>query len=313
MTQHDTRLLAAIAITAVIGAIATTGTARASVPAKGAAADSSKTIKGGAEGKTFETITVEGEDKVRVEFGKPELDVAIDPETAPGLEWDNFMAVLAPSYLNAVAPFFARSAFDRSPYRARAWLDEFREGDVVRFRPELEGVDQWSLTVADSRSNTVASFSGKGKPPKEIAWDGRDSQGHVAPAGLTYSYVLQATDKAGNKRSFPGQGFELPPYSRDEKGRTTMVFPLAKLDEGSDGVPAPIVLEAANRINQADTSRPVVVEVSAAAFPQARAIADRVVADLRSLVLGDPARITAATAVEPGTAGGVTITVGGAR
>jgi hypothetical protein len=310
MSHHEplSRGLAAIALAAALSAC---GVARASTPA-----DSSKTIKGGADGKTFESITVEGEDKVRVEFARPTLQVAIDPATAPGLEWDNFRAILDPAYLDVIAPFFARSAFDRSPYRARAWLDDFREGDVARFRPDLEGVDRWSLTVADSRSRTVASFSGRGKPPKEIAWDGRGPGGGVAPAGLTYSYVLEAVDEAGNKRSFPGQGFELPPYARaDEAGRTlTLVFALAELDGAApSGGPAPIVLEAATRINQTDATRPVVVQVSAAAFPEARAAADRVVADLRALVLGDPARITATTAVEPGTNGGVTIVVGGSR
>jgi hypothetical protein len=304
MTHRYTTSLAALALAA---ALAAPGPARATEPA-----DTSTTIKGGAEGKTFETITVEGEDKVRVEFAKPELEVAIDPETAPGLEWDNFWMVLDPSYLGAVAPFFARSAFDRSPYRARPWLDEFREGDVARFRPNLKGVERWSLTVADSRSQTVASFSGKGKPPKEITWDGRGPDGSVAPAGLTYSYVLEATDKAGNKRSFPGQGFELPPYAAEDDGTTTMVFPLTELD-GSTAGPAPIVLEAATRINQSDTSRPVVVEVSAASFNSARSVADGLVADLRSLVLGDPARVTATTNVQPGSSGGVTITVGGSR
>ena len=49
-------------------------------------------------------------------------------------------------------------------------------------------------------------------PPEEITWDGRSSRGEPVTPGLTYSYVFEAFDRAGNKRNFVGEGFRLTAY-----------------------------------------------------------------------------------------------------
>src|SRR5207249_9291610 len=104
------------------------------------------------------------------------------------------------------------SAKERSPYVAKPWLRRFATGPVARFRPEVTGAVRWRLLVADSRGQTVASFDGTGDPPKEIAWDGRTKSGALVTPGLTYSYVFEAYDRAGNKRNFVGPGFTVPAY-----------------------------------------------------------------------------------------------------
>jgi len=51
-------------------------------------------LKGGEEGTIFKSLRVEGEDRVRIEFERPPLDLELDPKNAPGLDWESFVAVL---------------------------------------------------------------------------------------------------------------------------------------------------------------------------------------------------------------------------
>ncbi len=201
---------------------------------------------------------------------------------------------------------------------AGLYADDTLLQDRTFARPALDGVERWRLDVADSRGHTVISFEGSGKPPKEISWDGRTVEGTPAPPGLTYSYVLEAYDKAGNKRNFVGDGFDLPPYIIGEGRGFAMLFagselggPGASSDNGT--LPAPILLEAVTRINESTASgHPVRIEVTARSFEAAKQTADAIVGHLTPFLLGDPLRIQPVTTVEPDApdAGTVQIKVG---
>ena len=264
-----------------------------------AAPDSTMNIKAGSSGKDFESITVEGEDRVRVQFERPELKIDIDPASAPGLEWKSISDVLGGQSFDSVDPLLARPVFERTPYAPRPWLDEFRTGPVARFQPNVSGVERWAMEVADSRGATVARFGGNGKPPKEIAWDGTTTDGSPARADLTYSFVMNASDKAGNKRSFVGDSFKVPPRVIAAKNGVALSFPVST--ESTAGIPPALALEAASRLNQAgDPAKPVQVEVTAPTFQLAKSIAADVVAGLKPYLLGDPARVTVTTTVDAG-------------
>jgi hypothetical protein len=282
-----------------------------------APADTAMTLHGGDEGTIFKSLRIEGEDRIRIEFDRPALDLALDARTAPGLDFEIVRAALTRNNPDFVMPYLALSAVTRGPLYARPWFDTFVTGSVVRFRPALEGVERWRLDVADSRGNTVMSYEGSGKPPKEINWDGRTLDGTPAPPGLTYSYVLEAYDRAGNKRNFVGEGFDLPPYVVQDGQQFALLFAGKELrsvasQTGSE-LPAPILFEVATRINQSATADlPVRVEVTARSFEEAKRTADMIVGDLTPLMLGDPLRVQPITTVEPDApdAGTVRIAVG---
>jgi hypothetical protein len=276
---------------AIAGAIVVWGApTAASVTADSSA---TRTIKGGESGAVLESMTVEGEDRVRIEFERPSLRIDVDPQKAPGLEWGGMGSVLDPIHLGLIRPLITRSAFDRTDRIARPWLDTFREGAVARFHPRLEGVEQWTLAIADSRGLDVIAFSGKGKPPKVIEWDGIDANGDPVAPGLTYSYSVEATDEAGNTRNFVGDGFNVPPYTIGTGAAMALMFSVESLYE--DGT----LLEAASRINQLDDATvPIIVEVTASSFSRASAIADEVSDALRPMLLGDPTRLAVTTRVE---------------
>jgi hypothetical protein len=286
-------------------------TNEASAKTAEAAADTTMKLLGGEDGTIFKSLRVEGEDRVRIEFDRPALELNLDPKNAPGLDWESFQTALDRNGLDLFTPYLARTAVTRPPRFAWPWFDRFATGSVARFRPSVEGVESWRLTVANSRGETVAAFDGKGKPPKEIAWDGTSTSGRPAPPGLTYSYVLEAYDKAGNKRNFVGDGFEIPPYLVRSSDGVTMLF-AAKEVRGSStqaGAP-PVILEAASWINQSPTADRVVrVEVTARSFDEASGTAEWIIAHLRPLVLGDPARIQPVTRVEPHAPDGGTVVI----
>lgn len=291
MLRHRIMILA-IAAACSFGS----GTARSDTTAADA---DSMTLKGGAEGTVFKSLRIEGEDRVRIEFARPSLDLHLDPHRAPGLEWEGFHSVLERYSVNLFKPFLARTATDGKPVYARPWIDRFVSNGVARFRPNVEGVDRWQLVVADSRGNTVATFKGKGKPPKEIVWDGRDVGGRAVMPGLTYSYVLEAYDEAGNKRNFVGDGFELPAYKVISSDGMVLLFDGGELaSSAADGRIPAVVLEAASWINQgSDITQIVEIEVTARRRDDAKSMADGIVEALTPLLLGPPSRIKATTRV----------------
>jgi len=281
--------------------VLTAGSANTLMADEKSESDSTIKLEGGEEGTTLKSLTIEGEDRVRIEFERPLLSLSFDPSSAPGLEWDNVWPLISRDLIDSATPLVAGSAFQPTHFRPRPWFGEFRTGGVATFKPALKSVAKWSLIVANSKGESVVTFSGKGNPSKEIVWDGRSSDGTPVAPGLTYSYVLEAYDEAGNKRNFIGDGFKLPSYAIDTDQESMMIFSADRLKRSdSDGDDPKILLEAITRINQIGTSQtPVRVHVSARTSNQARSIADDIVRVMRPLVLGDPARIQASTEVEP--------------
>ena len=288
---------------ATIPPAATSATARPA-PSR---ADSTMTLQGGAEGTAFHSLTVQGEDRIHLEFDRPELRLDLDPMNAPGLDHGTAADVLERSAPDYTGPLLGQSTADRSPCLARPYLREFASGAVARFRPAVTHVERWKLMVADSRGETVATFEGRGDPPREIVWDGRTRAGALVTPGLTYSYVFEAYDRAGNRRHFVGEGFSVAAYRLETAAGPVLVFSGAALAAdrtsraGAGASPAaPVVLEAASWLDQTtDLRQPFRVIATARSLEQANALATTVTRQLAALTAGDPARLRSGTEVQP--------------
>lgn len=285
------------------------------------ATDSTMKLRGGQEGTAFRTLTIEGEDRIRMDYERPVLDLDLDPAKADGLDPGSARDVLDRTTPDASIPLLALTAREPSPYLARPWLGHIATGAVARFRPDVKGVESWSLVVADSRGGQVASFAGRGDPPREITWDGRARDGNPARPGLTYSYVFQARDRAGNKRNFVGNGFQIPAYRIESPKGLLMMIPGEDLGAtpvrpttGAVAAPAPVTFEVASWLNQlaSPTAR---IQITAVARTQdrANALASGMARDLGRLVLGDPARLSTAGTVEPDAPAGGTVRIEASR
>jgi hypothetical protein len=230
------------------------------------------------------------------------LDLDLDPTRVQGLDLGSARDVLDRTTPDLVGPLTRVSATERSPYLAHPWLSQFGAGAVARFRPEARGVTRWTLVVVNARGQTVASFSGRGEPPREIAWDGRSTTGEPVLPGLTYSYVFEAYDRAGNKRNVVGEGFRVSAYRASGPGGPVFAFSgglLGAANAGREG-DAPILLEAATWLDTDPAGqRPLRVTATARSSDQAGDLATRVARGLAARTIGDPARIRAVVKVEP--------------
>jgi hypothetical protein len=259
------------------------------------------TLKGNDDGTVLRSLTIEGEDRIQIEFDRPLLNLEIDGQGIEGLRWGHTMDVVQRQEVDLLSPMVATSTRGRVDAMGRPWLRQFRSGSVARFHPTLDDVARWGLTIADSRGDTVQVFTGKGSPPKEITWDGVCVSGELALPGLTYSYVLEAWDKAGNRRNFVGPGFEVAPYRIERKGsfdlvlsgKTLMGPAAAARPAGSDD---PWVLEAASWLNQfASADQTIEIKVLARNYDMADAMGEIVREQLVRHLAGSPVRLRVMT------------------
>lgn len=308
---------AAAAKAAPAAAAAAAKAAPAPAPAD-SAKESGYTLKGGQERTDFRSLTIEGEDRVHVEIERPPLTLHLNPSEVKGLDFGTAQDVLDRVSPDLMTQYLAVSATGRSPYTARPWLRQFSTGAVARFQPSVRGAERWKLTVADSRGQTAAQFSGKGDPPREIIWDGRTVSGAPVSPGITYSYVFEVVDKAGNKRNFVGPGFRVAAYRLDSAQGPVLVFSGQALHEGARNTygqtaarsAPPIVLEAASALNQSPrVSQPVRVNVIGRSYEQANAAAKQVASWIADLTIGDPARVQAIAEVQPDAPDGGTVRI----
>ena len=273
-------------------------------------------LEGGEDGTVFKSLTVTAEDLVHVEFERPELRLDLDPRKAPGLEWGDAHGMLNESTIDVVKPLLSLSSSEPCPFLGKPWLNGYRTGAVARFQPKMEGVEKWWLTIADSRSDTLAVMEGKGNP-KEISWDGRARNGSAVSPGVTCSYVLEALDRAGNRRSFVGPGFVLPAYRVKDTTNEMLLFSGEDLGDSaalaSNANPPAILVETASWLNQiSPMGGAIQVKVSARSFEEADRLSKAIASALQKRVLGDPSRIRPVADVRADlpARGTVTITAG---
>jgi hypothetical protein len=267
--------------------------------AEEASSDSTLVLQGGEEGTALKSLTIEAENRVQIDFARPELRINLDPATAPGLEWGSSHDILDRTLPDFAFPLVAASVGVPSPYLSRPWLGGFRSGTIARFSPQLEGVERWQLVIADSGGRVVRNFSGKGKPPETLEWDGKDDAGVPSPPGPTYSFVLTAFDRAGNERNFNGDAFQLPPYRVGGARNPQVLFAGDQLGRAEPGGPRALVREIASWFNQAaDPRGEITLRVTARSYEQAQSLGDAVAKELDPLLLGPPHRVRVITDVQ---------------
>lgn len=80
---------------------------------------------------------------------------------------------------------------------------------VKMFRAQFKKLSKWKFEIFRSNGSLFRTIEGEGNPPETVAWDGRGDNGDMLIPGHNYAYSFTPTDKAGNKRVFPGQNFSV--------------------------------------------------------------------------------------------------------
>jgi hypothetical protein len=269
-----------------------------------AASDSSLALQGDGEGTVFRSLTVEAENRIQLDFERPELAIELDAQSAPGLVLGSATDVLERTTPDLLDPFVATSRYGRSPYLPRPWIAELRSGPVASFHPQTRGVQDWTLTVVDSRGDLVRVYEGEGEPPEVISWDGRDTDGRPIAPGLTCSYVFEARDRAGNTKRLVGEGFEVPGFRFEDRNGPVFVCSgrdIATVARGGGQATPPRVLEIASWINRrVSPATPLRIVATARSGREAEDLAHRLRDALLPLLPGDAARIAVTAQVSDG-------------
>ncbi len=81
---------------------------------------------------------------------------------------------------------------------------DFKTGAVKQATFDLKPtarteIKNWTLEITDPKGNILRTYSGKGVPPRQIAWDGKDSTGNVVAGGVFANYNLRTVDTRGQQ------------------------------------------------------------------------------------------------------------------
>ena len=60
-------------------------------------------------------------------------------------------------------------------------------------------IKNWTLDITDTHGTVLKTFSGKGVPPRQIVWDGKDESGNVVSHGIFANYSLRTVDVRGQQ------------------------------------------------------------------------------------------------------------------
>jgi outer membrane protein OmpA-like peptidoglycan-associated protein len=83
-------------------------------------------------------------------------------------------------------------------------LADYKTGSVQQATFEIKPqarteIKDWTLEIRDPSGNLLRTYTGKGVPPKQIAWDGKDGYGHVVPQGIFANYNFKTEDVKGQQ------------------------------------------------------------------------------------------------------------------
>jgi hypothetical protein len=80
-------------------------------------------------------------------------------------------------------------------------------------------VSKWELRIVDGQGKVVKKFSGQGRPPKSLKWEGNGDLGNTLDVGLGGSYVLRVEDDKGRATESGDDLVSADDFSRIAKGR----------------------------------------------------------------------------------------------
>ena len=80
---------------------------------------------------------------------------------------------------------------------------------VKVFHASFSDLKYWEMHIFRSNGDVFYTVSGDGNPPADIPWDGIGNSGEMLVPGHNYSFSFTAVDRAGNKKTFPGQTFTI--------------------------------------------------------------------------------------------------------
>ncbi len=158
---------------------------------------------------------------VGVKFQDWELDYALVPFGALG-DTQRFSLTFELEPEEKAQPVPKQVAVQIQPQIA-----DFKTGSLKQATFELKpmartDIKNWTLEITDPKGNILRSYSGKGVPPREIAWDGKDANGNVVAGGIFANYNLRTVDTRGQQVLASDPIFKVSPTAVGEREAPVM-------------------------------------------------------------------------------------------
>ncbi|MDY0109752.1 MAG: hypothetical protein RBT60_07425 [Candidatus Krumholzibacteria bacterium] len=189
--------------------------------AKGGPQAGQQWTQDGQSGAALPEMVVEAQNRVRQTIEKSDFALTLDAATVDSLHTAMDELALALSPVSGLQPHLNNLEPLRSEQPPHLWLPEFPAVPVATFyleEPEGHQIQQWQLTITDFRGSPCRTYTGSGKPPRMLQWDGSTDQGQIMQVGYPYSYVLTTTDKGTNTYNHAGESFRLPALDYRRQG-----------------------------------------------------------------------------------------------
>ncbi len=139
-------------------------------------------------------------------------------------------------------------------------------------RKPRKKVDMWKIEIYNSGGKLVRTYEGKGNPPKQITWDGKNDNGKpVLTPGELYHYRITLARKSGAERKNLSEPFEVNGYWYEDNGTygiivsTSLIFQNGR-EEFTDGAEERLI-EVLNVVKKYYTGQNL-IEVKVYSHPQ---------------------------------------------
>ncbi|MCB4756864.1 MAG: hypothetical protein LHV69_07535 [Elusimicrobia bacterium] len=213
----------------------------AASPAKAAPGAAPAPQSGQAQEPTPLSETIKGEVKEQLEIKKqpPSIELEVKDIVESGTaRTDEVLQQAKP--IPSDADFDHYSAVN-SKQVMQPWNPLIPEPPLVSFYPGLSNIPakKWEFRVSDQKGEIVKVVKGKGVPPKEVQWDGKNERGAFITVGTLYSYQFLTFDENGNAQTFPGEPFQIDALKYKQKGKIFVEFAIPRLFVKDQSVMSP--------------------------------------------------------------------------
>jgi len=235
-------------------------------PAKAPAQSNKAPAQGESNAPLSETIKGEVKEKLEIQKPPPSIDLDVKEIIESGTaQTDHVLQETRPIPSDED---FAHYANLDSNQIIRPWKPVIPEPPLVTFKPGLSNIasKKWEFQVSDQSGEKVKVIQGKGVPPHEISWDGRNERGEYIAVGTLYSYQFLTFDEHGNVHTFPGEPFQLDALMYKQKNRLCIEFGNDKLfQEGTADLKPSIqgLWDRAIDVIRENSNQPLTVEIYA--------------------------------------------------
>lgn len=163
-------------------------------------------------------VVIKGGQRAKIASEKPPLAIPLDMDEPlqPVKEVEQDILKRQPEALRNPSAGFASTLYNKNlvlPARIRLAKDPVKVfyplRDILSLSPaQFQEVGTgWEMIVTDPEGHAFTKFSGRGLPPANVPWNGRNNKSEIVEPGKKYSLVINYNDTRNQQRTYVGEPF----------------------------------------------------------------------------------------------------------